>query len=99
MKQPAFWALVVRLSETCQSSISLGGVRLAGGVDLSTEVGCGRARLGEVAGEDGLEEGAEENLSAAEGGGACVRFISSFVGAMQHDRLTQSGEEPSKGRG
>ena len=42
-------------------------MRLAGGVDLGTEVGGGGARLGEVAGEDGLDEGAEDDLSTAVG--------------------------------
>ena len=41
---------------------SLGGVGLASGVDLGAEVGSGRAGLGEVAGEDGLDEGAEDDL-------------------------------------
>lgn len=35
---------------------------LAGGVDLGAEVGSGRARVGEVAREDGLEEGSEDDL-------------------------------------
>ena len=38
---------------------------LAGGVDLGAEVGRGRARVGEVAGEDGLEEGSEDDLGTA----------------------------------
>ena len=32
---------------------------------MSAEVGGGRARLGEVAREDGLQEGAEDDLGAA----------------------------------
>jgi hypothetical protein len=39
-------------------------VGLASGVDLGAEVGSGGARLREVAGEDGLEEGSEDNLGA-----------------------------------
>lgn len=35
---------------------------LASGISLSAKVGGGGARLGEVAGEDGLEERAEDNL-------------------------------------
>ena len=37
---------------------------LASRVDLGTEVGSGGAGLGEVAGEDGLEERAEDDLGA-----------------------------------
>lgn len=37
---------------------------LASGVDLGAEVGGSGARLGEVAGEDWLDEGAEDDLSA-----------------------------------
>ena len=42
-------------------------VGLAGGVGLSAEVCGGGAGLGEVAGEDGVEEGAEDDLGAASG--------------------------------
>jgi hypothetical protein len=41
---------------------ALGSVGLASRVDLGTEVGGGGAGLGEVAGEDGLEERAEDDL-------------------------------------
>lgn len=37
---------------------------LASGVDLGPQIGGGAASLGEEAGEDGLDEGAEDNLSA-----------------------------------
>lgn len=49
----------------CQRDVivtALGSVGLASGVGLSTEVGSGRAGLGEVAGEDRLEEGSEDDL-------------------------------------
>jgi hypothetical protein len=39
-------------------------LRLASRVNLGAEIGSSRARLGEVAGEDRLEEGAEDDLSA-----------------------------------
>jgi hypothetical protein len=42
-------------------------LRLASRVNLGAEIGSSRARLGEVAGEDRLEEGAEDDLSAATG--------------------------------
>lgn len=41
----------------------LGSVRLASRVNLSTEIGSSRSRLGEVAREDRLDERAEDNLS------------------------------------
>lgn len=40
-------------------------VGLAGGVGLGAEVCGGGAGLGEVAGEDGVEERAEDDLGAA----------------------------------
>jgi hypothetical protein len=42
-------------------------LRLASRVNLGAEIGSSRARLGEVAGEDRLDEGAEDDLSAAAG--------------------------------
>ncbi len=36
-------------------------------VGLGAEVGRGRTRLGEVAAEDGVDEGAEDNLGSTEG--------------------------------
>jgi len=38
---------------------------LGGRIDFCAEVGSGRAGLGEVAGENRLEEGAKDNLSAS----------------------------------
>jgi hypothetical protein len=56
--------LIVRwLEPLCQNS-GLGSVGLASRVDLCAEVGSGGAGLGEVAGEDGLEERAEDDLGA-----------------------------------
>jgi hypothetical protein len=56
--------LIVRLLEpSCQISC-LGSVGLASRVDLRAEVGGSGAGLGEVAGEDGLKERAEDNLGA-----------------------------------
>ncbi len=39
-------------------------VRAAGLLGLGAEVGRGRARLGEIAAEDGVDEGAEDHLGA-----------------------------------
>ena len=59
---------MVRLSDNLQTGRSnLGSVRLAGRVGLGAEVGGGGAGLGEVAGEDGMEEGAEDDLGATSG--------------------------------
>lgn len=46
---------------------SLQGVGLASRVGLGAEVGSGRATLGEVAGEDGLDEGPEDDLGSTGG--------------------------------
>lgn len=68
-------------------------MRLAGRVGLGTEVRGGRARLAEVAREDGLEEGAEDNLGATTD---CEHLPN-----WKRRRLirTRSGEETSRGRG
>jgi hypothetical protein len=58
---------LLRLSESCMIAVDLGSVRLASRVGLGAEVGSGGARLGEVAGEDGLDEGAEDDLGATVG--------------------------------
>lgn len=42
------------------ATANLRGMSLAGGVDLGAEVGGSGATLREVAGEDGLDEGAED---------------------------------------
>lgn len=65
-------------------------MRLASGVDLSAEVGSSRAGLGEVTGEDGLDEGPEDDLGTT---GSC-KFHFMRIGNMV---FTQSGEEPSIG--
>lgn len=44
---------------------ALRSMGLASGIGLSAKVGGSGARLGEVAGEDWLDEGAEDDLSAA----------------------------------
>lgn len=50
----------MRLSEHAVGTAAL--QRLASRLSPGTEVGSSRSRVGEVAGEDGLEEGAEDNL-------------------------------------
>jgi hypothetical protein len=54
----------MRLLETRSTATDLGRMGLASGVDLGAEVGSGGAGLGEVAGEDGLEERSEDDLGA-----------------------------------
>jgi hypothetical protein len=77
-----------RLLETHFTATDLGRMGLASGVDLSAEVGSGGAGLGEVAGEDGLDERSEDNLGTTTG-------ISAKVKSSKGGWLTQSGEEPS----
>lgn len=53
-----------QLSESCWGA-RLRSVGLASSISLGAEVGGRRAGLGKVAGKDGLEEGAEDDLSAS----------------------------------
>ena len=66
-------------------------MRLAGRVGLGAEVGGGGARLREVAREDGLEEGAEDDLGTT---AECKHW-----NVVEGETRTQSGEGPSRGRG
>jgi hypothetical protein len=68
-------------------------VGLASRVSRCAEVGGGGPSLGEVAGEDWLDEGAEDNLGAA----SFRQYLAETN--VEGFELTQSGEEPSKGRG
>ena len=72
---------------------ALRSVGLASGVDLGAEICGGRAGLGEVAREDWLEEGAEDDLGAT----ACCQCV--LMGIQTVILHTQSGEEPSRGQG
>jgi hypothetical protein len=72
---------------------SLRSVRLASRVGLGAEVSGGRAGLGEVAREDWLEEGAEDDL------GATRRSQMEMMLERIGPRRTQSGEGPSRGPG
>lgn len=69
---------------------SLQGVGLASRVGLSAEVGRGGATLREVAGEDGLEEGSEDDLGT-------TTKCQSLVSVAWNIVHTQSGEGPSRG--
>jgi hypothetical protein len=71
----------------------LGSVGLACRIGLSAEVGGGRADVGEVAREDGLEEGSEDDL------GAAVIYIRASFELLVSCEHTRSGEEPSREQG
>jgi hypothetical protein len=78
--------LIVRLLEpSCQISC-LGSVGLASRVDLRAEVGGSGAGLGEVAGEDGLKERAEDNL------GATAKMLERAYDAKDQMNLRSLGE-------
>jgi hypothetical protein len=68
-------------------------IHLLGLLGLSLEVLRGRGGGREIAGEDGLEEGSEDNLSATE------MQVSKGFPCKTLGKLTRSGEEPSRERG
>jgi len=75
-------------------SWSLAVMHLLDLLSLSLEVLRGGGGGGEIAGEDGLEEGSEDDLSATR------RRVSKRSPCMKAVRkLTRSGEEPSRGQG
>jgi hypothetical protein len=74
-------------------SWSLVVMRLLGLLGLSLEVLRSGGGGGEVAGKDGLEERSEDNLGAT---GMQVNKGFLYKGLS---KLTQSGEEPSRGQG
>lgn len=55
------------LSETRYGQGRLKSVGLASRINLGTEIGGSRSGLREVAGEDGLDEGAEDDLGTTVG--------------------------------
>lgn len=78
----------MRLSEHGMDKSRLGSVGLASRVSLGAEIGSDGSRLGEVAREDGLEEGAEDDLGAT--------FECQLLNRVSDlGLLTQSGAEPS----
>ena len=74
-------------------SWSLVVMRLLGLLGLSLEVLRGGGGGGEIAREDGLKEGSEDNLSATE------MQVSKGFPCKMLGKLTRSVEEPSRERG
>lgn len=83
----------MRPSETQYRQGRLGSVGLASRVNLSAEIGGSRSGFREVAGEDGLHKGAEDDLGTTT---KCQRCVVVWPGRLER---TKSEEETSTGRG